>query len=78
MSKAMENIILDILVTCIIILGFVYGIKRLCGVGLLDDFPEDLTGIRWFLAQTNIFFAIVIGFITTDFVIMPIIQKFFG
>ncbi|BDX07994.1 hypothetical protein [Planctobacterium marinum] len=74
----MELIILRILMTAALILATIYGIKKFCGVGILDDFPEDLKGIRWFLAQTNIFFAIVVGSITTDLVIMPIIQKLFG
>lgn len=74
----MELIVLDIMVTCIWILGVAYSIKRLCGIGLLEDFPGDLKGFRWFLAQTNIFFAIVIGGLISKLLVMPLIQRLFG
>lgn len=73
----MEHIVPDIMVTCIAVLGVVYSIKRLCGVGLLEDFPKNLKGVRWFLAETNIFFALVIGGLVSKLLVMPLLQILF-
>ena len=67
---------LRILITAVLVLAIIYGIKKLCGVGLFEDFPENLTGIRWFLAKTNVFFAIVIALATTDFLLIPMLESF--
>lgn len=72
----MKLYLLHTTLICTLVLLIAYAIKRICGVGLFQDFPENLEGVRWVLAKLNVWIALFFGILISEYLLIPLIVPF--